>query len=131
MRPRLALAVLLLAVAACSRPEGIALSLDEYAIEPNPVSAPAGGVVLTARNAGEIAHQLIVLRAPGAPGELPVDDGVVDLSSRGIRELARIDLISPGAAPVLRTRLEAGDYVLICNIAGHYGSGMWAPLRVG
>jgi uncharacterized cupredoxin-like copper-binding protein len=31
---------------------------------------------------------------------------------------------------MLTVTLDEGSYVLICNIAGHYGSGMRAPFRV-
>lgn len=129
MRLRIVLASLFAACTACAGDGGTELTLDEYSIEPSPVAVESGEVVLRARNTGSISHQLIVLRTEADPGELPVAGGVVVLPARGVRELGRVDLVSPGAAPELRVQLPAGAYVLICNIAGHYGSGMWAPLR--
>jgi uncharacterized cupredoxin-like copper-binding protein len=38
--------------------------------------------------------------------------------------------IAPGTAPTLTTRLEAGSYILLCNLPTHYQQGMHAGFTV-
>lgn len=120
----------LLATACAPNDSGISTRLDEYDIELESSSAPAGDVALSVRNAGEIAHQLVVLRTGRDPDDLPVKDGVVPTDGKGIDEAGSIELLAAGASQTLTIDLEAGRYVLICNIAGHYGSGMYTSFLV-
>lgn len=133
MRKQLLSALLPLAliVGGCgSSDPGIATRVDEYGIELGSSSAPEGEVEFSVRNDGEVAHQLVVLRTKQDADDLPVKDGVVRTDAKGIDEVGSIQLLASGASESLRVDLEAGSYVLICNIAGHYPSGMHAPFRV-
>ena len=130
MRKQLLSALLLLALLAAgcgSNDTGISTRLDEYDIELEKSSAPAGEVSFSVRNAGKIAHQLVVLRTKLDPDDLPVEDGVVRTDAKGVDEIDQIQLLGSGASQPLLVDLEAGEYVLICNIAGHYPSGMHTP----
>lgn len=126
-----ALITLALLLVACGEGDsGIATRLDEYDIELASSSAPAGEVAFAVRNDGDVAHQLVVLRTDRDAGDLPVKDGVVETDAKGIDEVDTIQLLASGASQSLLVDLEAGPYVLICNIAGHYPSGMHVPFRV-
>lgn len=39
--------------------------------------------------------------------------------------------IAPSTTGVLETNLDAGSYVIICNLPGHYDQGMHAAFTVG
>jgi uncharacterized cupredoxin-like copper-binding protein len=51
---------------------------------------------------------------------------VVDKS----KEKGEVEDIAPGGTKVLETTLPAGNYLLLCNLPGHYGSGMVTPFVV-
>jgi uncharacterized cupredoxin-like copper-binding protein len=82
------------------------------------------------RNLGAIPHSLAVLQTSRDPGELPVEDSEVQTDARGIREIGTTDEIDAGGEETLTVRLRPGSYALICNVPGHYQSGMYAGLRV-
>lgn len=108
-------------------PEGaIRVELTEFEVTLGESSAPAGEVTFGAENAGEIDHEFVVIDTDLAPDELPEDGGGVDTEAEGLEVVDEIENVSPGSTEVLTADLEAGSYVLICNIAGHYSSGMHA-----
>lgn len=125
-------ALLVAGTAACGSEPGIPSALDEYSIRLDDGSLPAGPQAFNVHNVGQIAHQFLVLRTADDPGELPVGkDGVVRLDAKGIEEVAEVEIVAPGERQLLEVDLAAGRYAVICNIAGHYSSGMHTGLRVG
>ncbi|WP_245455931.1 sulfocyanin-like copper-binding protein [Mesorhizobium sp. M7A.F.Ca.US.008.03.1.1] len=38
--------------------------------------------------------------------------------------------LDPDKSGTLTVDLKAGKYLLICNVPGHYGAGMWAEFTV-
>ncbi|MCX2933977.1 sulfocyanin-like copper-binding protein [Mycobacterium sp. CVI_P3] len=104
----------------------------------SPATVPAGPVSLRVRNTGWLNHEVVVLPlAPGqAPGQRPIGpDGEVD-ESGSLGEAARTcgegegDGIAPGTTGWTTITLPPGRYELLCNIAGHYGAGMYTTLDV-
>jgi uncharacterized cupredoxin-like copper-binding protein len=131
---RRALILVLLATAtalpSCAARGGITVSLDEYDLTPSRRSAAPGDVTFTAQNNGAIAHQLLVLRTDRRYDRLPVEDGVVQVRSKGIDTAGEIEIVADDDAEAVSVTLTPGRYVLICNIAGHYANGMRAPFEV-
>ena len=127
----LAAALVLSATLSCSSEAGIRTTLDEYSIELSDASAPAGSQTFSVSNRGEIAHQFLVLRTNDRPDGLPVGkDGVVEVDAKTINVVAEIELLTKGQRRQLQADLRPGRYALICNIAGHYASGMRTGFRV-
>ncbi len=104
----------------------------------NPATVPAGQVSLRALNTGWLNHELVVL--PLAQGQFPGQrvigpDGKVD-EAGSLGEASRScgadkgDGIAPGTTGWTTTTLPPGRYELICNIAGHFGAGMYTELDV-
>jgi len=104
----------------------------------SPAEAPAGQVSFRVHNTGWLNHELVVL--PLASGRYPGQraigpDGRVD-ESAGLGEASRTcgagegDGIAPGATGWTTISLAPGRYEFVCNIAGHYGAGMYAELDV-
>jgi hypothetical protein len=114
----------------------IAVELKEWAVLPARADVPAGTVTFEARNTGEDAHELVVVRATD-PASLPLAaDGTVDEDK--LPEGAFVGEIE--AFPAKQTcpgtfELAAGSYALFCNILeteadgakeNHYANGMRA-----
>ena len=98
----------------------------------------AGQVSIRVANVGSLVHELVVL--PLAAGEqvgsrAVGSDGTVS-ETGGLGEASRTcgadagDGIDPGALGWVTLNLPRGDYELVCNLPGHYASGMYTELRV-
>ena len=121
----LAVIALLFAGACAGTPNGtVRVDLDEFKVTAKPSSIDAGPVRFEQRNTGAVDHELVVIRTGLSPEDLPLDGVEVDLKAKGLELAARDEKIAKGSTRTLRTTLTAGDYVLICNVPGHYQSGM-------
>lgn len=131
-----AVAVLTLVSAGCSSDEGeVDVTVQEFAVIPAAASAPAGDVTFNVTNDGpDDVHEFVVFQTDLAPDALPTnEDGSVDEEGEGVEHIDEIEDIAVGDTQSLSVNLQAGNYVLICNIydeaeqESHYQEGM----RVG
>lgn len=107
---------------------GIEVVLSEFRIVPANAKAPAGSLSFNVRNDGQIAHELTVIKTDLAPEALPTAASKVDESKVDVKGTTP-DIASKRTAD-LSLDLEAGKYVLVCQVPGHYGSGMRAAFTV-
>jgi uncharacterized cupredoxin-like copper-binding protein len=117
---------------ASGTPTYLEVRLSEWSVRSEgseQLTAAAGRVIITVENIGEIPHELAVLTSDADPGALPVVDSLVDEDAVG-PVVGRTGTIESNRADTLTIDLEAGTYVAICNIDGHYESGMYAPFTV-
>lgn len=103
-------------------------TLTDFAFTLSADSAPAGLVTFTAKNEGATPHELVVIKSDLAPDALPVTGGLVDESA--VDFIGEIEEFPAGESQTAAFELEAGKYVLICNVAGHYQLGMHAAFTV-
>jgi uncharacterized cupredoxin-like copper-binding protein len=103
-------------------------ALSEYTVE-GPSSAVAGPVEVEATNHGTIQHELVVIKTDLDPAALPETGTTVDEAAAG-EVIGRISDILGSLTKTGTFTLEAGNYAIICNVAGHYRLGMYAPLVV-
>ena len=136
-------AALVLRPDAQAAPGGLKVALSEWRIDVPP-TVPAGRVTFEAANTGRVEHELLVLRTDNPSDELPLGlDGPsltvgADLvlgkphshqgTGGGLRPEPRH--IRPGETRRDTVTLEPGNYVLLCNLPGHYEAGQRAALRV-
>ncbi|MGH2739466.1 MAG: hypothetical protein ACRDH6_03125 [Actinomycetota bacterium] len=106
------------------------VEVTEFSVTPNPSSAAAGPIAFGVRNGGGITHEFVVIQTDLAEDALPVAGNVVDEDGEGITIINKIEEVPAGGSVILRADLEAGAYVLICNISTHYESGMRAAFEV-
>ncbi len=92
-------------------------------------TAPAGTVTFNAINEGTIVHNLRLTKTSLAPDALPLDGFMADEAQLDIR--AATGDLDAGESEELTAELEPGSYVLFCNIAAHYQSGLYAGFAVG
>ncbi|MCK9486900.1 MAG: hypothetical protein M0R73_09445 [Dehalococcoidia bacterium] len=93
---------------------------SELELEAAPASVPAGAVTFEVENAGALLHELVVIKSDQAVADLPAANAAADLSALDVAGDATD--IQPGASDTLKVDLEAGTYILLCNIPGHYMS---------
>jgi uncharacterized cupredoxin-like copper-binding protein len=106
--------------------------LEDFKVRTNAAFVPAGTVNFRIRNQGPTTHELIVVRSDRAPDELPLqDDGLtVDEEGPGINFLEEVEGLDIDDRQTLVLDLTAGNYVLYCNLEGHYLGGMHAAITV-
>ena len=113
-------------------PDGaISVSLIDpaFAVEVTPASA-ADPTTFTITNDGALIHNLRVIRTDLDADSLPLDDSGFQVDEEQVNVVASIADLSGGDSTELAVDLEAGSYVLICNIVGHYDQGMRTSFTV-
>jgi uncharacterized cupredoxin-like copper-binding protein len=115
-------------------PRGTPLNvvLDDFKVREDAAVVPAGTVRFRILNQGPSTHELNVVRTARAPDKLPLQrDGLtVNEDAPGIDHLDEAEGLDIGDRRTLVLRLAAGNYVLYCNMEGHYLGGMHAAFTV-
>jgi uncharacterized cupredoxin-like copper-binding protein len=121
-----------LVIPACSSDDGgIDVTVSDFKVEPAETSAPAGELTFDITNDAEQTHEFVIFKTDLAPDALPVgDDGDVDEEGEGVEHIDEIEDITGGSTQSLTVSLDAGNYVFICNLPGHYAQGMHAAFTV-
>jgi uncharacterized cupredoxin-like copper-binding protein len=125
-------AVLALVLPACSSDDGgIGVTESDYKIVPEESSAAAGELTFDIHNDAEQTHEFVVFKTDLAADQLPTnEDGDVDEEGEGVEAIDEIEDIEGGTDQSLTVTLDAGDYVFICNLPGHYRQGMHVSFTV-
>jgi iron uptake system component EfeO len=88
----------------------IAVEAKDFAFTPSALTASAGSVTFSVRNAGSQEHEFEIFQ-----GETVVNE---------------IEGLVPGLTKSLTLDLQAGDYTFMCKINGHDQLGMKGTLTV-
>lgn len=100
----------------------VTAKLGDYWVRPDVTSVPAGKVTFTAKNVGQVPHELMIERMPikmDAPGQ-PNEDAA----------LGMIEDMEPGQSGHMTLDLKPGTYMLFCNVPGHYAMGQHTMFKV-
>ena len=89
----------------------VPVTLSDFMLMPSALTAKAGSVSFTVRNAGPTVHNLTIRDSTGK---------VVGATAN----------LKPGESATLTVTLGAGAYTAICSLAGHESLGMKDPLTV-
>jgi uncharacterized cupredoxin-like copper-binding protein len=114
------------------------VTLQEWAVLPNPSSVSAGEITFTITNEGpEDVHEFVVVQTDLDPADLPTDEtGAVTETGEGMTVVDEVEDIPVGETEDLTVSLDPGNYVLICNIysededEAHYTMGMYTAFTV-
>jgi hypothetical protein len=99
------------------------------------ISAPKhvrpGDLLLSVRNRGPDAHELIVVRDRSSQLPLRRDGSTVSEEKLEPLIAGALEPGAPYSVRTLRLHLRPGIYELFCNMSGHYLGGMRTKLVVG
>lgn len=142
-------AVVLIAACGVDRPAGVLrlganeqvnVSLVEFSVTATPATASAGRVLFKVHNDGNAAmHEFVVVRTDLTIPQLPTnEDGSFDEEGAGVLVIDEIETIRRHATHTLMLDLEAGHYVLLCNLVvvvggevrSHFAEGMHTDFNV-
>ena len=106
--------------------------LEDFALRRDVAVVPAGTVRFRILNEGPTTHEVSVIRTDRDPDKLPLQrDGLtINEDAPGMDFIDEAEGIDIGDRRTLALRLAAGNYVLYCNMEGHYLGGMHAALTV-
>jgi uncharacterized cupredoxin-like copper-binding protein len=117
-----------------STPSGTPVNvlLEDFKVERDAAVVPAGTVSFRIRNQGPTTHEFIVVRTDRASEKLPLQrDGLtVNEEAPGVELVDDAEGLDIDDRQSLVLDLAAGNYVLYCNLEGHYLGGMHAALTV-
>jgi len=105
----------------------IAVDLSEWHVAVGRSTLQTGSLTFVVRNGGSIPHDLTILKTDLPADQLPQESG----KAREDGKVAGTVALNPGQSTQLLVTLEPGNYVFICNEAGHYALGMHAAVKVG
>jgi uncharacterized cupredoxin-like copper-binding protein len=135
---RLPLALLLglaLTLAACAAASetipadvDVAVTMKDYRVELSVTTVKAGPVKFGVKNAGGMEHSFELIKTDLPFDKLPVDIGAAKAKEDGL--IKQVKTLGVGKVAVITADLAAGNYVVICNVAGHYQLGMRVGLTV-
>lgn len=102
----------------------VAVTLKEWSIASATAQGSAGRVEFDVKNTGAIPHEFTVVKTNTAQDKLEQKSGTVDESK--VQVIGRTDQFGNGEEKKLTVTLQPGNYVLLCNVVGHYQLGMHA-----
>jgi uncharacterized cupredoxin-like copper-binding protein len=102
----------------------VSLSDGPFAVTAQPPSMTSGAITFEVTNTGSILHNLRVIKTELDPGSLPIDSATFAVDESAVDVVAQLAEFDAGETQQLQAELEAGAYVLICNVPSHYDGGM-------
>jgi uncharacterized cupredoxin-like copper-binding protein len=127
------LALLLVSAVGCTSDEGgdVTATLDDYTISLSETELSAGEHTFDVQNEAGQTHEFVVVKTDLAADQLPTDEaGDVDEEGEGIEPVDEVEDVEAGSSQSLTVTLDAGSYVVLCNLPGHYRQGMHTTLTV-
>jgi uncharacterized cupredoxin-like copper-binding protein len=108
--------------AAGSGSGGVSATEMDFSIGLSPSTGSPGQVTFNVSNQGPSTHEFVVIKTNDAPDALPVQNGAVN--EAGLTIVDENEGVPPSTTATLSVNLQAGSYVIICNVPGHYQAGM-------
>jgi len=110
---------------------GPGMMMGMMAIRTSVATAKAGKVRFEVVNySTSLLHEMEVVAVEDINGALPYDYNAGKVTIEKAREKGEVEDLKPNAVKVLEVTLPAGNYLLVCNLPGHYAAGMVAPFTV-
>jgi uncharacterized cupredoxin-like copper-binding protein len=106
----------------------VIVTMKDFSLTATPGTFAPGAISFGIENEGPSAHEFVVLRTDDAPDALPVENGLIPEDQ--IDLVDEVEDIPPGTDASLDVNLDAGNYVLVCNLPAHYEQGMYTAFTV-
>lgn len=94
-------------------------------------TAKAGTVVFDVTNwSRSVVHEIIVVSVDSPDAPLPYDYNSWRVPEAQIKTLGESGELPPNESRTVSLNLAAGNYLLICNVQGHFAAGMMTAFTV-
>ena len=106
-----------------------------FAIDVAQKDLKAGKVTFDVTNKGaDMQHEMIVVQLTpqqaADPTTLPYNEDSATVDEEKINDRGEVSELDPGKEGSLTLDLQPGDYMLLCNVPGHYKAGMYTIIHV-
>ena len=106
-----------------------------FAIDVAQKELKAGKVTFDVTNKGaDMQHEMIVVQLTpqqaADPTTLPYNEDSATVDEEKINDRGEVSELDPGKEGSLTLDLQPGDYMLLCNVPGHYKAGMYTIIHV-
>jgi uncharacterized cupredoxin-like copper-binding protein len=96
-----------------------------------PATLKAGKTTFNISNFGTVPHELLMFKSPLAAAKYPVDAaGNIKEEGAGVDLFSDGENIDPSGSQARTVDLSPGTYLFVCNIPGHFKSGMFTVVTV-
>jgi uncharacterized cupredoxin-like copper-binding protein len=104
---------------------------DQMELKLETSTVKAGRVVFDVKNdAQSQQHEVIIAKLRDRNQTISVPEGMDRVQEKKLRTLGEVSDLDPGKEGKLSISLKPGEYLLFCNMKGHYQAGMLAHLTV-
>jgi uncharacterized cupredoxin-like copper-binding protein len=109
----------------------IEVGLSTFGITLSTNTMKAGPVTFVVRNnPTDQTHEFVVAQTDLPADQIPVNSDTHLIDEEQLTVLGEVEDLGSGALKRLTLDLKPGRYLLLCNLASHYQSGMYAELTV-
>ena len=94
-------------------------------------SGKAGPVTFQVTNwSRSVVHEMLVVAVDSPDAPLPYDFSKQIIPEDQVKVLVETSELQPNASKSIELTLEPGNYLLVCNVPGHYAAGMVLAFNV-
>lgn len=94
-------------------------------------SVPAGKITFVVKNdAMATNHEMVVIKLKNKNDEIPMMKGKHRVDEDKLKSMGEVEDVEPGKSGEMSADLKAGDYLLLCNLKGHFEAGMTSHFTV-
>ena len=94
-------------------------------IRADKTSAKAGAVTFNVTNwSPSVVHEMLVVAVDSPDASLPYDFSKQIIPEDQVKALGKTNELPPNASKSVELTLAPGNYLLVCNVPGHYAAGM-------
>lgn len=110
---------------------GADMGMATMSVQIDQATVPAGEVTFdVVNNSKEMIHEMLVAPVKDQATPLPFVEKENRIDEEAAGHLGEVSELDPGKGGKLTLTMKPGNYVLFCNIPGHYMAGMWVSLEV-
>jgi uncharacterized cupredoxin-like copper-binding protein len=107
------------------------MGMGMMSIRSDQSSIKAGTVSFDVTNwSRSFVHDVLIIAVDNPNAALPYNYAEAKVAEDQVKVLGEIADLQPNALGAVDVALTPGSYLLICNIAGHYATGMVSQLQV-
>ncbi len=101
-----------------------------WAVNADPASVAANTITFSVSNVGNLVHNFRVIKTDLDLDALPLDESGFQVDEDQVDVVGSLPDFPAGETEQLSIELEAGSYVLLCNVPTHYEAGMRTAFTV-
>ncbi len=117
------------AAATAAKPTTVGVTLKDFGVASAYASVPSGSVTFSVKNSGAIPHEFVVVKSDLTLDKLPqFEQKLVD--EKQVQVVTKLAPMDAGKQQDVTVALQPGKYILLCNVASHYTSGMFTGFVV-